>query len=139
MLGMRTSTPVGGSREFFVDQRGASRMLRLSWRPEHRMFVFSLWTGRECLASFRLSAHDVPGLVHVLTTGLANPAANAQTTAAQCDAVLGTPKTASSGARVRRRIGRQARASLTQTLDGVAAGCTRLRTRLAQDPTPPSA
>jgi hypothetical protein len=139
MLGMRTSTPVGGSREFFADQRGASRLLRLSWHPEHRMFVFSLWSGRECLASFRLSAGDVPGLVHVLTTGLADPAAASHATSTRCQAILGAPARTAPGAEVCRRIDKQARAALTRALDGMATGCTRLRTHLARGPGSPSA
>ena len=60
----------------FVDPRGADRALRITWHhdvadspdalADAGMVVISLWVG-----SFRLEAHEVPGLVHALTKGLA--------------------------------------------------------------------
>ncbi len=67
---MRSATPLPASGEAFLDERGSGRALRVSWHPEAGMVVLSTWRGRECVASFRLAAEDVPVLVEVLRAGL---------------------------------------------------------------------
>jgi hypothetical protein len=67
---MRSATPLPASGEVFVDQRGGARALRVSWHPEAATVVLSIWRDRECVASFRLAADDVPALVQVLRAGL---------------------------------------------------------------------
>jgi hypothetical protein len=67
---MRSATPLPASGDAFLDARGGGRALRVSWHPEAGVVVLSVWRGRECVASFRLAAEDVPALVDVLRTGL---------------------------------------------------------------------
>ena len=65
----------------FVDPRGGDRALRITWHHDVAdspdalasagMVVISLWRANLCVGSFRLEAHEVPGLVHALTKGLA--------------------------------------------------------------------
>ena len=55
-----------------VDARGEGRALRVTWHPEQSdrdgLVVLSLWRGNLCVGSFRLTADDVPALLHALTT-----------------------------------------------------------------------
>jgi hypothetical protein len=55
-----------------VDARGEGRALRVTWHPElsdrDGLVVFSLWRDNLCVGSFRLTADDVPALLHALTT-----------------------------------------------------------------------
>lgn len=53
-----------------LDARGDQRVLRLSWHTDRELVVLSLWRDDVCTASFRLAAHDVPGIVEVLQAGL---------------------------------------------------------------------
>lgn len=127
MIVMRASTPIAGSREVFIDQRGTSRVLRLSWHPEHRVIVFSLWGGDTCLASFRLTAADLPRLLHALTTGLVESLPNAPPPASRCEAISRPAPGAPPAAALRTGT----RAATGRALDGVIEACTRLRTRLS--------
>ena len=55
-----------------VDARGEGRALRVTWHPElsdrDGLVVLSLWRGNLCVGSFRLTADDVPALLHALST-----------------------------------------------------------------------
>ena len=55
-----------------VDARGEGRALRVTWHPElsdrDGLVVLSLWRDNLCVGSFRLTADDVPALLHALTT-----------------------------------------------------------------------
>lgn len=64
-----TALPARG--DVFVDERGSSRVLRLSWHDDGDLIILSLWRGETCSGSFRLLRNDVPGLIASLTTGLA--------------------------------------------------------------------
>ena len=57
--------------DVFLDARGESRALRVSWHHEVGLVVFSLWRADVCSGSFRLPADDVPALLAVLAGGLA--------------------------------------------------------------------
>jgi hypothetical protein len=61
--------------DVFSDVRSADRTMRVSWHAEAGdagQMVVSLWSGRECRASFRLAATDVPRLIETLTQALPN-------------------------------------------------------------------
>ena len=71
---------------WFADDRGIERRLKVSWHPERRVLVFSLWQEDTCTATFRLPVADVPRLVTTLVDVLgqaatARPLANAVTRA----------------------------------------------------------
>ena len=51
---------------WFADDRGVDRRLKVSWHPERRLFVLSLWHEDTCTATFRLPLGQVPRLVGVL-------------------------------------------------------------------------
>ena len=65
------SSPLPERGEVFLDARGQSRSLRLSWHDEKELVVLSIWREDRCAASFRLPVHAVPELVSALVTGLA--------------------------------------------------------------------
>lgn len=54
-----------GSRELFVDERGAA--LRATWHPEAGVVVLSLWREGQCLGTFRLGTADAARLSTLLT------------------------------------------------------------------------
>ena len=57
----------------FLDDRGEERSLRVSWHPEvgvEGLVVLSIWRSGECVATFRLDAHEVEGLITTLRAGL---------------------------------------------------------------------
>lgn len=62
--------PISGA--VFFDPRDAGRTLRLSWHPETRTYVLSIWRDGECAATFRLRADEAPALVHALMLPLAD-------------------------------------------------------------------
>ena len=64
------SIPARGA--VFLDARGESRALRLSWHEDQGVLVISLWRGDVCTGTFRLSRQDVPALVFALVRGLAD-------------------------------------------------------------------
>ncbi len=64
-----TVLPSGGNA--FVDARREGRSLRLSWHPEHDVFVLSMWRTDTCAATFQLSRSDAPALLAGLAEGLA--------------------------------------------------------------------
>jgi hypothetical protein len=57
--------------DVFFDLRGDNRTLRVSWHPELKLAVLSLWRDGHCTATFRMPVDDVPQLVSVLVEGLA--------------------------------------------------------------------
>lgn len=70
MSGMKSATPLPSRGEVFLDDRGDGRALRVSWHPEADVVVLSLWRGRTCAGTFRLSVEDVPALVELLRASL---------------------------------------------------------------------
>lgn len=128
---MRHVMKVAGSSEVFVDDRGPQRVLRLSWHPEHRMAVLSLWGGNECLSTFRLPAADVPAFVQALTSGLVELSAAAETAVARRDEMVHTLLTESGQDEQppARRTDTLTR-GLGRAMDTVIRGCTRLRDKL---------
>lgn len=132
---------VTDTSQVFVDDRGGGRALRVSWHPEHRMAVLSVWHGCECAATFRLPAADVAAFGYTLTNGLAQ-LATASTTARRDDTaatLLGTSTTDSAAtglsataraAPVERPERRRWKRHVTRGIDALVAGATRLRDRL---------
>ena len=55
-----------------LDARGDDRALRVSWHPEAEVVVLSLWRDNVCTGTFRLSIEEVPDLIDLLRTGLAD-------------------------------------------------------------------
>jgi len=75
--------PMPRAGDVFADVRSPHRTMRLSWHPEAGdggQVVVSLWSGRECRASFRLPATDVPRLIETLTQALPIPGTTPGTT-----------------------------------------------------------
>ena len=65
-------SPLPSAGEVFLDARGDSRGLRVSWHPEADVVVLSLWRDGICAGTFRLPSSDVPDLIEVLRGGLAS-------------------------------------------------------------------
>ncbi len=64
--------PPGPGRSGVVpDTRGDGRALRATWHHEAGCVVLSVWRGNVCTATVRVDPDDVPGLVEVLVSGLA--------------------------------------------------------------------
>jgi len=59
------------SGDWFADERGIERRLRVSWHGERRLFVLSIWNKDECTATFRLPVGEVARLVRALVEALA--------------------------------------------------------------------
>jgi hypothetical protein len=51
----------------FLDARDDGRALRVTAHPEAGVVVLSCWRGSRCVATFRLAADEVAGLVAALT------------------------------------------------------------------------
>ncbi len=66
----RASRP--GRSGVVPDVRGEGRALRTTWHHEAGCVVLSVWRGNVCTATVRLAPEDVPALVDVLTSGLAD-------------------------------------------------------------------
>lgn len=64
-------TPVPSRGEIFLDARGGSSALRLSWHDDQGLVVLSLWREDCCAGTFRLPVGAVPQLVEALVSGLA--------------------------------------------------------------------
>ena len=62
---------------WFADDRGIERRLKVSWHPERRMLVLSLWHEDTCTATFRLPVADVARLVSTLVDALGQAATDA--------------------------------------------------------------
>jgi hypothetical protein len=69
---MERVSPLPSNGAVFFDPRDPSRSLRVSYHVEQAVFVLSQWRGSECLATFQLSADEVPQLVYTLTRSLAD-------------------------------------------------------------------
>ena len=52
--------------DLFADVRGDDRTMRISRHEEQGLVVVSLWAGKVCRASFRLSVDEVPRLIEAL-------------------------------------------------------------------------
>jgi len=68
---MHRAKPLPTSGEVFLDTRGTSRALRVSWHHEAGTVVLSLWREGTCAGTFRLSIDEVPDLIDTLRMGLA--------------------------------------------------------------------
>jgi hypothetical protein len=53
------------------DTRGEGRALRATWHHDADCVVLSVWRGNVCTATVRLHPEDVPALVDILVSGLA--------------------------------------------------------------------
>jgi hypothetical protein len=69
---MERVSPLPSNGAVFFDPRDPNRSLRVSYHVEQGVFVLSQWRGSECLATFQLSADEVPQLVYTLTRSLAD-------------------------------------------------------------------
>ena len=67
------------TREVFLDPRGDDRSLRVTWHQESQLVVLSLWRDNLCAGSFRLAVDEVPDLIDMLRTRLAQTYATALT------------------------------------------------------------
>jgi hypothetical protein len=63
-------SPLPAAGEVFLDARGDSRGLRVSWHAEADVVVLSLWRDGTCTGTFRLPIDEVPELIRVLRSGL---------------------------------------------------------------------
>ncbi len=68
---MATARPLPETGSVFLDARGGDRALRVSWHTDAGLVVLSLWHGNVCSGSFRLAVDEVPDLIDLLRTGLA--------------------------------------------------------------------
>ena len=60
--------------DWFADERGIDRRLKVSWHPELRLVVLSVWRGDECTSTFRLPLADVSRLIGALAGALGDAA-----------------------------------------------------------------
>lgn len=115
--------PGRGRRErvgdWFADDRGVERRLRVSQHGEQGLFVLSVWDGDTCTTTFRLPLAEVPRLVGTFVEGLGAAAAHAAW------ATPSAPGPEGPGA------ARPDRASLAGTAAGVAGATRRLVRRIA--------
>ena len=75
-----TVVPLPPRGAWLRDARQDGRALRVSWHHEQGCAVLSTWRDGVCTGTARLTAHEVAGLVGVLTTGLAEAAAGEAST-----------------------------------------------------------
>ena len=66
-----TPTRLPRRRDIVLDERGEGRALRVTWHHDSGIAVVSVWREDRCVGTVRVAAADVPGLVTVLTEGLA--------------------------------------------------------------------
>lgn len=67
---MHRAAPLPTTGGAFLDTRGGSRALRVSWHSEADLVVLSLWRVGTCVGTFRLSIDEVPDLIDALREGL---------------------------------------------------------------------
>lgn len=67
-------TPVAPATTWFADDRGTDRRLKVTWRPEHRLIVLSVWRGGVCTATVRLPLAEAPRLIASLVEALGHAA-----------------------------------------------------------------
>ena len=63
--------PLPREGSIFLDSRGGDRALRVSWHHESGLVVLSLWRDNVCAGTFRLAVDEVPDLIDLLRSGLA--------------------------------------------------------------------
>ena len=68
---MAPTRPLPRTGGIFLDPRGEDRALRVSWHAEADVVVLSLWRDNLCVGTFRLAVDEVPDLIDMLRTGLA--------------------------------------------------------------------
>jgi len=68
---MHSATHLPSTGEVFLDARGGSRTLRVSWHTEVGLVSLSVWREGSCAGTFRLPVEEVPDLIDVLRDGLA--------------------------------------------------------------------
>ena len=68
---MAQPRPLPRTGGIFLDPRGEDRALRVSWHAEADVVVLSLWRDNLCVGTFRLAVDEVPDLIDMLRTGLA--------------------------------------------------------------------
>ena len=73
-----TPTRLPRRRDVVLDERGEGRALRVTWHHDAGVAVVSVWREDRCVGTVRVAASDVPGLVAVLTEGLAEAYATQQ-------------------------------------------------------------
>jgi hypothetical protein len=56
--------------DWFSDDRGDGRRLQVTWHPEHRLVVLSIWQRDRCTASFRLPVEDADRMITLLAGSL---------------------------------------------------------------------
>ncbi len=64
--------PDPGRSGVLPDTRGEGRALRVTWHHDAGCVVLSVWRGNLCTASVRVDPDDVPDLVDLLVSGLAD-------------------------------------------------------------------
>jgi len=57
-------------RDWFGDDRGDGRRLQVTWHPEHRLVVLSMWQRDRCTPSFRLPIEDADRMIALLAGSL---------------------------------------------------------------------
>lgn len=62
---------------WFADERGIDRRMKITWHPERKLLVLSLWHEDTCTATFRLGVAEVPRLVGTMVEALGNAARGA--------------------------------------------------------------
>ena len=67
---MLPARPLPETGSVFLDARGGTRAMRVSWHPEAGLVVLSLWRENVCAGSFRLALDDVPEMIETLREGL---------------------------------------------------------------------
>lgn len=67
---MHNAARLPSTGEVFLDARGESRALRVSWHTDAGVVVLSLWRTGTCAGTFRLPIDEVPDLVDSLRDGL---------------------------------------------------------------------
>jgi hypothetical protein len=68
---MPAARPLPETGSIYLDARGADRALRVTWHAEADIVVLSLWRDNLCTGSFRLAVDEVPDLIDLLRSGLA--------------------------------------------------------------------
>jgi hypothetical protein len=64
--------PGPGRSGVVPDTRGEGRALRATWHHEAGVLVLSVWRENVCVSTVRVDPDDVPALVEVLVSGLAD-------------------------------------------------------------------
>ena len=63
------AAPLPRLGEVYLDVRGESRSMRLSWYADTGVAVFSIWQGGTCTGTFRLPIADLPRMIQALQRG----------------------------------------------------------------------